>query len=162
MSCNCKTCIVCMHQLQCAVQHECTYLHATGFTGIHCFTHVGYSLALLHLDGCLYLLRHDACCSQAANLSSVEAKTVFITVQTDPCGQPYLGVALDEALKVWSGCCPHFLAYCSLLRLVSVLWRIMTESQLAAANPPMVDISWQLPPHRWLTSACQTFVTDCQ
>lgn len=58
-----------------------------------------YNLALLHLDGCLYLLRHDACCSQAATLNCVEAKTVFITVQTDPCGQSYLGVASDEALK---------------------------------------------------------------
>lgn len=62
---------------------------------------VGDSLGLLHLDGCLYLLRHDAFCSQAANLSSVEAKTVFVTVQTDPCSLPYLGVASDEALKVW-------------------------------------------------------------
>ena len=69
-------------------------------TGTHCFTHAGYSLALLHLDGCLYLLRHDACCSQAATLNHVEAKTVFITVQTGPCGQSYLGVASDEALKV--------------------------------------------------------------
>ncbi|DBA70467.1 TPA: biogenesis of lysosome- organelles complex 1 subunit 1 [Trebouxia sp. C0005] len=60
------------------------------------------SLGLLHLDGCLYLLRHDAFCSQAANLSSVEAKTVFVTVQTDPCSLPYLGVASDEALKAVS------------------------------------------------------------
>ncbi|KAL0055176.1 hypothetical protein WJX82_008271 [Trebouxia sp. C0006] len=58
-----------------------------------------YSLALLHLDGCLYLVCHDACCSQAAKLSSVDAKTVFINVQTDPCGQPYLGLASDKALK---------------------------------------------------------------
>jgi len=103
--------------------------------------HVGCSLALLHLDGCLYLLRHDACCSQAANSRRVEVKTVFITVQTDPCGQPYLGVASDEALKVWSWRCPHCLAQRSLLRLVSSLWRIMIESELAAASPLMVDIS---------------------
>ncbi len=100
--------------------------------------HVGYSLALLHLDGCLYLVCHDACCSQAAKLSSVDAKTVFINVQTDPCGQPYLGLASDKALKVWSLCCRHSLSQCSLLHLVSLLWRIMTESEMAAASPPVL------------------------
>jgi hypothetical protein len=89
-------------------------------TRTKCLTHVGDSLALLHLDGCLYLLRHDACCSQAAKLSSVEAKTVFVTVQTDPCGQPYLGVASDEALKVWSWCCHHSIIFsCSMLAVAS-------------------------------------------
>ncbi|DBA97233.1 TPA: biogenesis of lysosome-related organelles complex 1 subunit 1 [Trebouxia sp. C0004] len=56
-------------------------------------------LAVLHLDGCLYLLRHDACCCQIAKLSSAEVKTVFVDVHTDPCGQPFLGVASDEAVK---------------------------------------------------------------
>ena len=133
-----------MHQLQCVTRYEftsyptCMLQHVTRTS---CFMHVGCSLALLHLDGCLYLLRHDACCSQAAKLSSVEAKTVFITVQKDPCGQPHLGVASDEALKVWSWCCHHCLAQCSLLRLMMRHSSDTTESELAAVSSLMVDIS---------------------